>query len=157
MVWMWHNNTLAVMNDVPHVLHVFILYLDVDCSVSFVLQRLWHPAVVSSSLHASANKDGFCPGGAHGKVPLVCSPVPSSLLLAPSLTRAGPLTGRLAGDGWHWGSFPWCDHLHHHGERVAGPQPPSPAWKAAELGFPASVDALSQTTGPPDHQGNRLL
>lgn len=146
-----------IMSFSIYILYVFILCLYVDFSVSPILQRLWHSAVVSSSFYASADKDGPCTGWAHRQVPLVCSLVPSPLLLAPSLPGAGPLTGRLAGDGQRWGSFPWCDRLHRHGKCVAVPQSPSPARQAPELGLLAPVDALSQTARPPDHQGDSLL
>lgn len=92
-----------------------ILSFHVDCSVPSFLQHLRHPAVVSSSFHASADKNGPCAWWAHCQIPLVCSLVPSSLLLTPSISGPGSLAGWLEGDGWRWGSFPGRHHLHHHG------------------------------------------
>lgn len=138
-------------------LNCVIFFSHVDRSVPPFLQHLWHSAVVSSSFHASADKNGSCAWGAHCQVPLVCSLVPSPLLLTPSISGAGPLAGWLAGDGRCWGSFPGRYHLHHHGKCDAVPQPPSPASQAPELGLPAPVDALSQTARSPHHQSNRLL
>jgi len=113
--------------------------------------------MVSSSIYASTNKDGSCPGWAHSQVSLVCSLVPPHLLLAPSITGPWPLAGRLASNGWCWGSFFGCYPLHCYGKCDAGSQPPSSAHQAPDLGLLAQVDALSQATWQLDHQSNCIL
>lgn len=135
----------------------FLLSLCTDRSVPSLLQRLWHSALVSSSLPASPNQDGSCPGRAHRQVPLVRCPLPPPLLSAPAGAGARPLAGGLAGDGRCWGSFPGSDHLHSRGECDADSQPQSSAHQAPDVGLLAAVDAFSQTPRQTDYEGDGLL
>ncbi|KAM7142380.1 sodium-dependent phosphate transport protein 2A isoform 2-T3 [Molossus nigricans] len=129
----------------------------IDRPLPLLLQHLRHPAVVPSALHAPAHSHGQDIRQTHCQVPLVCRPLPSAVLSVAALIGVWHLHGRLASHGRCGRTLCGPAGLRGAHQHPAESQPQAPAQVAADLGFPAPMDALPTAPGLAHHPRHPVL
>lgn len=85
-------------------LNIFTPSLPPDLSVPFLLQHIWHPALVPHSVHTLTHSFGQSSGRPHSQVPLVCRRLSYLVLFHSASAGSGTLHRRLAGPGGRRGT-----------------------------------------------------